>query len=202
MLVEKIKTPAGNTTPLSRRPRENAWVRLVAVAAAVVAMLAGGGVAAPQASAEPTIYVPGGRTLTFSEVAYCLSHAADCINGDDAGKWAESVSAGTYPELDQHNTKADAFRHCLWTGAMAQRMGRSGALAIADNHEVQATQPAGEASMDSHNNVVGASLGEQSNSVGTSDTWGWILDQCYQRAESGSLYGLNGERLSPPGNIA
>jgi hypothetical protein len=153
------------------------------------------GVASPTAVADPTIYVPGSGTLTWAEFTYCASHIGECNNAKDAAQWAEGVTIGKYGGNNEelHNGVPDAFRHCLWSGAMAQRMGTDTALTIANNHELLDSAPGSEASMDSYNNHIGVTIGEQSNGVGTSDTWGWIMHECSERADTGALYGQGGQ---------
>ncbi|WP_353327894.1 DUF6973 domain-containing protein [Chitiniphilus shinanonensis] len=57
-----------------------------------------------------------------------------------------------------HNGPADAFRHCVWSCAMAGSIGVTQAKIIGDNHEIEGDkngQPPDEKEMDLYNNQKG-----------------------------------------------
>ncbi|KFB69757.1 RHS repeat-associated core domain-containing protein [Candidatus Accumulibacter vicinus] len=55
----------------------------------------------------------------------------------------------------QHNGQADAYRHCLWSCLMAQKIGAKQAREVGDIHEKHGENPPGETCMDLHNNAQG-----------------------------------------------
>ena len=88
---------------------------------------------------------------------------------------------------------ADAFRHCAWIGALATRLGEQDAYRVGFVHEeYDAEQPKAEMKMDDWNNFTGAAIGSAAVSSGTSDQWGYVLNECESRARSYQLYGLGG----------
>jgi hypothetical protein len=145
---------------------------------------------APSAQAAPA---PPYGNLNNTEKFYCAIRYSDCRAGQDAAKWALDVTVWKFGEQG-HNNMADAFRHCAWNGAMAQRMGSGRAANIANNHEKSEGQPPGEKKMDLANNSVGRTLGVKSNREGGGDTWGWVLSKCEGLARDYKLYGLDGRR--------
>lgn len=105
---------------------------------------------------------------------------------DAAGEWAVQHNL---PLDSLHNGAADAFRHCLWSCLMTQKMGADAALSISDSHEragERGGQPANEEQMDRANNFVGRSCGQ---GIGADCT-----QACTSRWMSGELYGLGGRR--------
>lgn len=168
------------------------WTMIVAAAVLSIGLFAAtltGSSVAPTARADYDVL---GTNVSWTELSYCIGHIPQCVAGKDAQQWAESVADWKFgsgnPSL--HNGRGDAFRHCAWNGAMAQRIGKSGALAISENHEVKGSQPAREAAMDTFNNNVGATIGDQSNAAPIADKWGYVLEGCYKRAISGGLVSL------------
>lgn len=141
----------------------------------------------PTAVASP---YPGGPSGL--EIFHCVGSPRDCIAAADAKDWAFGVTTWKFPGLAAHNDVADAFRHCAWNGAMAQRLGYDRAVRISSNHEVKEKQPQLEYDMDVSNNSVGLSLGSVANRNGGKDTWGWVLKQCHDKAVSKKLYGPGG----------
>lgn len=92
-----------------------------------------------------------------------------------------------------HNGSGDALRHCYWTCRMTKSFGSFKAYLIGLNHEMagnRATppQPAKEAKMDIKNNSVGISCGLELRSC---------AESCVEKYNSGRLYGLGGDKLSP-----
>lgn len=131
-----------------------------------------------------------------------LGEAFDCaiLNGLDCGyvldaqAWAVRVTAWKFPG-GGHNDMADAFRHCAWMGALATRIGSNRAYTVGYMHEDAGDrrgQPASERQMDEWNNFIGAGIGDDAVRSGTSDTWGYVLNECESRARNFELYGLDG----------
>lgn len=166
-----VKKPAGMT-------------RLAGAAAIAVAVVTMSAVSpTPKATAF-------GGSLDWGEIGYCFGHIPQCVVAKDAADWAKRVTRWKFPDdPDPHETVGDAFRHCAWNGAMAQRLGRAGALEISENHEVAAAlrQTPEEGQMDRFNNRHGAAIGEMANKAGVSDTWGYVLDTCLSMAKNGGL---------------
>lgn len=136
---------------------------------------------APAASASPTA----------SEVIYCVSpRAGDCLHGQDAADWASGVTEWRYQNYSRqafHGGIADAYRHCIWSGALAQRIGEDRAMTLVTVHELEATDGEDHVQMDMENDRTGVTIGGQANGRGGSDTWGWIMSQCAAKADSGLL---------------
>lgn len=165
-------------------------MKLRSVATAMVAAAFVVPSAAAPAQAQGTYY----GSLNRDEVLHCITgHWSDCGNAQDAARWSLDVTMWRFGEQG-HNNMADAFRHCTWTGAMAQRMGSDTAAGIAARHELNEGQPDSERAMDDANNIVGNGVGQQSNYAGTDDTWGWILARCEKHARAHMLFGLDGVR--------
>lgn len=99
--------------------------------------------------------------------------------GGEALASAEYV-AQTYDWTD-HNGKADAFRHCFWSGLMTRQMGYDTAKGFGDRHEYGAAEPEDERNMDLTNNEIGRQVGLGQGS---------IYNPCVQYAQNGVLVSL------------
>ncbi|WP_040738792.1 DUF6973 domain-containing protein [Nocardia tenerifensis] len=130
-----------------------------------------------------------GQGTTQSERDYCMANAGDCLAADDAKNWATGVAEWRYQNNPRslHNGVGDAFRHCIWAGAIAQRIGADRAATILSIHENKDDNPLDEWLMDTANNETGVRLGVESNSKGGGDTWGWIMNRCGALADGGKL---------------
>lgn len=169
------------------RGRGRALIRGAIVAASSTAIFAVG-INTAQAAPSPGSAEPG-------ELAWCANPGnwQACAAGQDAANWAWGTALWLYPDTFATDGRGDAFRHCLWSGATAQRVGENKALELTTNHEKNARdQVDSSRKMDLKNNATGAALGARSNQVGGSDTWGWILNECRARADAGQLAGPNG----------
>ena len=133
-------------------------------------------------------------TANVGEAAECaVMRGFECKQARDARDWAISVTAWRFPESElKHNDMADAFRHCAWMGALATRLGQSGAYHVGYVHEEYAKGPAAERSMDLWNNLIGADIGEAAKAGNYDDQWGYVLEQCESRARAHELYGMGG----------
>ena len=63
--------------------------------------------------------------LNSDEVLNCYFNAKACVYANDAKNWAESITEWKFPlaQESNHNTRADAFRHCSWSAALSNRVG-------------------------------------------------------------------------------
>jgi hypothetical protein len=77
-----------------------------------------------------------------------------------------------------HNGKADAFRHCFWSGLMTRHMGPDTAEGFGDRHEYGEVEPEFERSMDLTNNEIGRQVGMGQGSV---------YNRCLEDARNGVL---------------
>lgn len=130
------------------------------------------------------------ESYTTHELVNCVGDPNGCnIAANDAGPWALGVAQARYPAETLHNGSGDAFRHCIWAGAVTQRIGGDRAWNILAAHEA-GTPLGSERAMDYGNNLIGIAVGEQSVIHGGSDTWGYIIDTCAQLGQADRLYML------------
>jgi uncharacterized protein RhaS with RHS repeats len=91
-----------------------------------------------------------------------------------------------------HNGPQDAYRHCLWSYLMTQRLGPEQAERLGSGHEAaggRGGQPSGEEAMDSSNNQAGRECGlDRNRDCGES---------CMERLRNGELSGVGGVRIPP-----
>lgn len=128
--------------------------------------------------------------LTAEELQWCAMNGS-CLTLHDTATWALRTATWKYPESVSNDGAGDAFRHCIWSGSLAQRVGYDDAYTTVLLHE--ADEDGSEAAtMDAFNDYAGLEIGVQSNEAGTSDTWGWIMNKCEERLENGELFGLGG----------
>ncbi|MBJ7291625.1 hypothetical protein [Williamsia sp.] len=121
---------------------------------------------------------------------YCTIGIVDCAAAQDAASWATGITQARYSSDDAqsfHGGRADSYRHCVWAGATAQRIGEDRAMTVLTVHELDATDGQDHVQMDIENDRTGAGIGDASNQQGVSDTWGWIMSQCAALADSGKL---------------
>lgn len=146
------------------------------------------------ASGSLLLSPPEAKADGFTDALDCAAlYGFDCAHAGDAKNWAESVTAWKFPGA-AHNNMADAFRHCSWIGAIATRVGQQDAYTIGYIHERNSGGPTSEFEMDDWNNFVGSGIGEVAVASGTSDQWGYVLEQCDAKARNYELYGLDGEQ--------
>ncbi len=102
---------------------------------------------------------------------------------------AAEVAADQSPLLGGHSGPQDAYRHCVWSCLMTQRMGPDRARMIGDIHEAANTrvenQPVSEDVMDTTNNAVGQQCGQQRNGKPCSE-------RCMDAYKSCRLFGPGG----------
>lgn len=138
---------------------------------------------ASQAQADP-----------FEEALDCaVLNGFACFHAQDAKNWSISVTDWKFKSERKLNTMADAFRHCTWIGALATRIGQQDAYRVGFAHEeYDSSRVEAESKMDDWNNFIGAGIGAAAVRSGTSDQWGYVLNECESRARSYQLYGLDG----------
>jgi RHS repeat-associated protein len=93
-----------------------------------------------------------------------------------------------------HNGPQDAFRHCLWSCLLTEKLGEKKARWITNNHEHtgnQTGQPVKEYEMDLMNNFQG-------RKAGTSACKKPCKDKCMDLLMSGQLFGLGAKPMTPP----
>lgn len=147
-----------------------------------VMVMMGLGVAAPSHAGDSLFRV------TPEEVLNCTFNAQACNHARDAKKWAESITAWKFAGEVNHETRADAFRHCTWSAALTHRVGVQTAWQILSTHETSAKdQEEKELRMDMANNYTGTGVGQEARSKGGNDQWGWIMNKCEKLARSGQL---------------
>ena len=146
----------------------------------------------PLAHPESGIAVVGRR---LDEIIGCAWHSLiGCRHVPDAKSWAERGTDWQYPGGNKTDgTKANAFKHCIWMGATATRLGELNSRRVGDVHEWVATnQPEDLKDMDKANNLVGVRIGVKAKEDNLSDQWGYVIEECKKQAESNQLHGLNG----------
>lgn len=110
---------------------------------------------------------------------WALCDKASALANEALGT-AEYV-AETYG-LTDHNGKADALRHCVWSGWMTRDMGADTAQGFTDRHELgEAGEPQDEFNMDMTNNGIGRQVGQGPDS---------IYNTCLADAANGVLVSL------------
>ena len=171
-------------------------MRLAAVSGLV--LLTGGLALGPAAPARAD-----SSDASIDEHAWCAMNFS-CLVVEDARQWATGTAQWLYSD-SLHNGAGDAFRHCAWAGAIANRVGYDTAYTQVVVHEDLSADPMEEVTMDIANDLIGLDLGVRSLVEGGDDTWGWILHECAARADGGQLVGgprrrrqLLGLSLPPP----
>lgn len=132
---------------------------------------------------------------SWAEILDCFDiwMGIDCVHVIDSASWAMDVTAWKFPG-PAHNNMADAFRHCAWMGALATRIGSGDAAFVGILHEEYSPGPEAERRMDLTNNTTGAWIGDDAVDSGTSDTWGYVMNECESRARNFQLAGLWGKK--------
>lgn len=128
----------------------------------------------------------------LNDAADCgVLYGANCVHVVDAKVWAESVTEWKFGH-NGRNDMSDAFRHCAWIGALATRLGERDAYTVGFIHEENGPGPESENKMDDWNNFTGAGIGAAAVRSGTSDQWGYVMNECETKARKYELYGLDG----------
>ena len=98
--------------------------------------------------------------VTAEEKAWLMAHPFDALKISEA----KDIAMAKTRELfrgGQHNTVADAFRHCYWSALMTVRIGARKTREFSTWHETKMSNPFDEWRMDLHNNQVGIEIGER-----------------------------------------
>lgn len=121
----------------------------------------------------------------FEKITCFMDNTTDCLHVKDTLEWAERVTEWKYPGGNSTDgTRANAFKHCIWMGATATRLGESGANKIGDTHEFYAIgQPKSFRRMDQENNAVGAAVGAKAKEDNLPDQWGYVIQECKKMAD-------------------
>jgi hypothetical protein len=97
-----------------------------------------------------------GQGLTESERTLFTKYPMDAYKIGNSMMFAIEKTNEIFPDISKHNTKADAFRHFIWSGMSAQSIGSADrALEFLIAHEDFPENPVLEKSMDIHNNKMG-----------------------------------------------
>mgnify|MGYP000847831560 FL=1 len=171
--------------------------RLARILLALALTILGIVVSTPVAQADSAL------TLRSSEEFDCARYKHfGCFAAFDAMGWATRVTNWKFPnDPSQHNGMADAFRHCIWMGATATRIGKVNAFGIGQIHEDHTpNNPQRERDMDESNNLVGAQIGEDARNMNLTDQWGYVIEQCESKARNYQLFGLGGVYGKSPSN--
>lgn len=85
---------------------------------------------------------------------------------------AEEAAAKRFPADEIHNGAGDAYRHIVWQGLLAQKLGQDKAKYFGDFHENPNIpfvggygEPTKESTMDYKNNEIGRYIGKDAKSV-------------------------------------
>jgi hypothetical protein len=117
-----------------------------------------------------------------AEKAWCRwpSRWSLCARSQELADVALGEAQGVAQEygVQLHNGGADAFRHCYWSGLMAQEFGVDTAQGFADRHEYVGDQPEAERNMDWYNNGKGREWGgDQAVDIGARCLQGMLNDE-------------------------
>jgi RHS repeat-associated protein len=136
---------------------------------------------------------PDGRDLQEAWEASLAVGPYDAYQAGTTDRSAAETAAQQSGLPGPHNGPQDAFRHCVWSCLMTQRLGPEGAKAIGDIHEAAGTrqgQPRNEDLMDTLNNAVGRQCGQQQDKKPCSQ-------RCMDAYNSCRLFGLGGTPICP-----
>ncbi len=148
------------------------------------------GLGAPAAHAEGYPY-----RMNSDEFRYCTLalQLHDCYVNADAVAWARGAAEWLYPGPGLEDGIGDAFRHCIWAGALSQRLGHDRAYTLVLIHENIPGNPLRKQAMDVYNDQKGLDIGHEANEAGVDDTWGYVIDRCRSMADARQLNGPYGE---------
>lgn len=122
--------------------------------------------------------------MNEQEKRVCRHNPRDCYESRNAPGDSFDWQAKKFPR-GGHNDRADAFRHCMWSGLMVKRSrDYQFAEQFGNAHEYGAKgQPVAERDMDLYNNDWGRFAGDQLRN--SSDRA--VADRCAQYANNGTL---------------
>jgi hypothetical protein len=96
-----------------------------------------------------------GHELTESEKQLILKYPIDALKMHEAMSEAFKKTDQLFKGTSKHNTSADAFRHFVWSGLSANKVGSGRAFDFLKAHEEYAGNPTEEKNMDMRNNLNG-----------------------------------------------
>lgn len=129
---------------------------------------------------------PRWATLTDAEKQFIRDNPAAAWAFAQDAEDATAEAAGRFP-TGGHNDDHDAFRHALWNALMAYSHGSGLALEFSSAHENYPGNPAGERTMDLHNNAVGAQIGTMAATLGQAGTVDALANEVYAAWQNGLL---------------
>jgi RHS repeat-associated protein len=116
----------------------------------------------------------------------------DALRANTAADEAEQAARDA-ELIGQSSGPSDAYRHCVWSCLMTQRIGRGQAQFVGDNHEIEGRSngqlPSDEA-MDRANNQVGRGCGLLRDVL-------TCPQRCMVRLRRGGLFGPGGRPMPP-----
>lgn len=104
--------------------------------------------------ASDIVKLKTGHELTESEKKLILKYPLDALKMHEAMSEAFQKTDQLF-KGSKHNNSADAFRHFVWSGLSAQKIGADRAFDFLSAHEDYAANPTDEKNMDMGNNLKG-----------------------------------------------
>ncbi|MBX3410142.1 MAG: RHS repeat-associated core domain-containing protein, partial [Phycisphaeraceae bacterium] len=111
-----------------------------------------------------------------------------CIRAVLIGMDAKDAALKKYPGESQGDSRADAWRHCVWNCNMTIKLGFNCAKIVGDNHERGRMGPADQ--MDLHNNAIGRAIGMRGQNCS---------DGCTEANDNGQLITTPPTKAAPNG---
>jgi hypothetical protein len=100
-------------------------------------------------------------------------------------KFAIEKTNQMFPKISKHNTKADAFRHFVWSGMSAYSLeSENRAMAFLEAHEDSKGNPEKEKAMDMYNNLKGVEFFRRYRGNNFEEA---LVDEGLRKIESGEL---------------
>lgn len=131
--------------------------------------------------------VSGFGSMNGAEKAWCRwpSRWSLCSRAQELASEATkaAIVVSEKYNVSVHNGGADAFRHCTWSGSMAQEFGVEAAQGFGDRHEYKAGQPEAERDMDWYNNQRGRDWATQVNDIAARCLQGMLNDELIGMAD-------------------
>jgi hypothetical protein len=110
----------------------------------------------------------------------------------DSKKFAEDESIKAYGKETQHNGKADAMRHILFSALNSQNLTETGAKVVSSVHEhTEFNQPKAEMNMDFFNDAIGREIARRAK------TKEEMIQLAKEAVDSGKVQLLNKDQTGP-----
>lgn len=135
----------------------------------------------------------GLESINIWEATWCLSSPSAftrCLAADRAKSIAENMTTARFANPRKDGTRANAYKHCCWSGILALRIGAEYARWITDTlHEDWGNNPDARARrMDLHNNSVGRAVASATSAGQSLGARQWrVISRCYTLAWNGTL---------------